>query len=227
MRKFIFLSIALLIGLSAEAQSYFFTEPDENSQRMLDSVKYVMPDFYTGTIFFDNGEQYIGPINIFTVNQRVHFKNEDGEVMELENNLDVSSVFIKGRTFLNSRYGYIEVFEAYGEVFMGEIKSVSIISGAKEGAFGSKSQTTSIQTVDFMDMPNGSWLDLSGGKKIPYSYKKMPYVYKKGNFQKANKKFFLKNFSDKKGFIEDYMQNNGVDFDNVEDVRKLFKAVVK
>ena len=227
MRKLIFLAVAMLACLSAGAQSYFFTEPTEESQMMLDSVKYVMPEFVTGTIVFDNGEQYIGPINIFTVTQRIHFKNENGEVMELTNNLDVSSVFIKGRTFLNSRYGYVEVYEAYGDIFMGEIRSVNIIAEAKEGAFGSKSQTTSIQTVNLMEKPNGGWMDLSGGKKVPYSYKKIPYVYKKGTFQKANKKFFLKNFAAKKGFIEDYTQSNDTDFDNVMDVRKLFRAVIK
>ena len=52
-------------------------------------------------------------------------------------------------------------------------------------------------------------------------------MYKKGSFQKATKKFFLKNFGDKKGFIENYLQNNDVDFNNVDDVRKLFKAVIK
>lgn len=227
MKKIIFLAAALFACMAAQAQSYYFAEPTEESQKMLDSVKYVVPEFVNGTIFFDNGEQYIGPINIFTLTQKIHFKNENGEVMELTNNLDVSSVFIKGRTFLNSRYGYLEVLEAVGEVFMGEIKNINIISEAKEGAMGSKSQTTSIQSIDFMERPNGTWMDFTEGKKIPYSYKKIPYVYKKGNFQKASKKFFIKNFPDKKGFIEDYLQNNKVDFENVQDVRKLFKAVSK
>lgn len=227
MKRILFLALLAFIGTTALAQSVFCTTPTAESQKMLDSVKYVMPEFVTGTIFFDNGTQYIGPVNIFTLNQKIHFKNEDGEVMSLDNNSDVSSVFIKGRTFLNSRYGYVEVYEAHDEMFMGEIRILSVFSEAKEGAFGTKSQTTSIQTVDLMEMSHSTMLDLTENKRTPYSYKKIPYVYRKGNFQKASKKFFIKNFSDKKGFIEDYLQNNDVDFENVQDVRKLFRAVIK
>ena len=227
MRKFIILAIAMLAGFGASAQSWSFTVPTEESQKMLDSVKYVMPAFVTGTIVFDNGEQYAGPVNIYTLTQCVHYKNEDGQVMELGNNMDVSSVYLKGRTFLNSRFGYLEVLEAYGDIFMGEVKSVNIIAEAKQGAMGTTSMTTSIQTVDVIDGRHGGTLDISPDKKTPYSYKKIPYIYKKGSFQKASKKFFLKNFGEKKGFIENYLQNNDVDFNNVEDVRKLFKAVIK
>ena len=227
MRKFIILTIAMLAGIGAWAQSWSFTVPTEESQKMLDSVKYVVPDFVTGTIVFDNGEQYVGPINIYTLSQNIHYKNEDGQVMELTNNMDVSSVYIKGRTYLNSRFGYLEVLEAYGDIFMGEVKSVNLIAQAKEGAMGTTSMTTSIQTIDVIDGRHGGILDITPDKKIPYSYKKIPYVYKKGSFQKATKKFFLKNFGDKKGFIENYLQNNDVDFNNVDDVRKLFKAVIK
>ena len=227
MKRILFLALLAFIGTTALAQSVFCTTPTAESQKMLDSVKYVMPEFVTGTIFFDNGTQYIGPVNIFTLNQKIHFKNEDGEVMSLDNNSDVSSVYIKGRTFLNSRYGYVEVYEAHDEMFMGEIRILSVFSEAKEGAFGTKSQTTSIQTVDLMEMSHSTMLDLTENKRTPYSYKKIPYVYRKGNFQKASKKFFIKNFSDKKGFIEDYLQNNDVDFENVQDVRKLFRAVIK
>ena len=227
MKRILLAAFLVFIGTTAMAQSIFCTTPTAESQKMLDSVKYVMPEFVTGTIFFDNGTQYIGAINIFTLNQKVHFKNEEGEVMVLDNNSDVSSVFIKGRTFLNSRYGYLEVYEASGEMFMGEIRVLNVFSEAKEGAFGTKSQTTSIQTVDLMEMSHSTMLDFTENKKTPYSYKKIPYVYKKGNFQKASKKFFIKNFSDKKGFIEDYLQNNDVDFENVQDVRKLFRAVIK
>ena len=227
MKRIVFIALLFFIGTTAMAQSVFCTTPTAESQKMLDSVKYVMPEFVTGTIFFDNGTQYIGAINIFTLNQKVHFKNEDGDIMVLDNNSDVSSVFIKGRTFLNSRYGYVEVYESYGDMFMGEIRILSVFSEAKEGAFGTKSQTTSIQKVDLMEMSHSTMLDLTENKRTPYSYKKIPYVYKKGNFQKASKKFFVKNFSDKKGFIEDYLQNNNVDFENVQDVRKLFRAVIK
>ena len=227
MRKLIFLAVAMLACLSAGAQSYFFTEPTEESQMMLDSVKYVMPEFVTGTIVFDNGEQYIGPINIFTVTQRIHFKNENGEVMELTNNLDVSSVFIKGRTFLNSRYGYVELYETVGDIFMGEVRKVGFISEDKVGAFGSKSQTTSIQTINSVQTSGGYMVDFEKQRNSPYTYKKIPYVCRKGLFLTVSKKTLQKCFPDKKDIIEQYIQEKNPNLSHVDDVREMFKTILK
>lgn len=225
MKKFLIIVIACIAGSGCFAQNITFDSPDEESRRILDSVRFVMPEFASGIVIFNDGSQSNGALNINTMTQCIHFIDPEGKDLALVNNDRVSKVFIKNRLFLKSRYGYIEVYETAGEIFMGELRSVNFISEAKEGAFGSKSQTTSIQTISHVHAPGGYMVELEKQKNTPYSYKKIPYLHRKGMFVQANKKAFQRYFPSKKDFIEQYIQEHDLRLNRVDDARKLFKAL--
>ena len=169
MKRFLSLVILLFIGTAAFSQTVSFTSPNAESQKMLDSVKYILPEFTAGMVIFKNGEQSNGAINISTIDQKIHFIDPKGEILVITNNDDVSRVFAKGRTFLNSRYGYVELYETIGDIFMGEVRRVGFISEDKVGAFGSKSQTTAIQTVNSVQTSGGYMVDFEKQKNSPYT----------------------------------------------------------
>ena len=50
MKRFISISFLMLICTAAFSQTVAFTSPNAESQKMLDSVKYVLPEFYTPVI---------------------------------------------------------------------------------------------------------------------------------------------------------------------------------
>lgn len=227
MKRFLSLVILLFIGTAAFSQTVSFTSPNAESQKMLDSVKYILPEFTAGMVIFKNGEQSNGAINISTIDQKIHFIDPKGEILVITNNDDVSRVFAKGRTFLNSRYGYVELYETIGDIFMGEVRRVGFISEDKVGAFGSKSQTTAIQTVNSVQTSGGYMVDFEKQKNSPYTYKKIPYVCRKGLFLTVSKKSLQKCFPDKKEIIEQYIQEKDPNLGNVEEVREMFKTILK
>lgn len=227
MKRFISISFLMLICTVAFSQTVAFTSPNAESQKMLDSVKYVLPEFAAGMVIFNNGEQSNGALNINTIDQKVHFVDPSGTILVLSNNEQVSRVFIKGRSFINSRYGYIEVYETAGDTFMGELRRVGFISEDKVGAFGSKSQTTSIQTINSVQTSGGYMVDFEKQKNSPYTYKKIPYLCRKGMFQTVTKKTLQKCFPDKKEAIEQYLAEKDPNLNNVDEVRELFKALAK
>ena len=227
MKKLVAIALLLFVGSAAFSQTVSFTSPNAESQKMLDSVKYVLPEFTAGMVIFKNGEQSNGAINISAIDQKIHFIDPKGEVLVITNNDEVSRVFAKGRTFLNSRYGYVELYETVGDIFMGEVRKVGFISEDKVGAFGSKSQTTSIQTINSVQTRGGYMVDFEKQRNSPYTYKKIPYVCRKGLFLTVSKKTLQKCFPDKKDIIEKYIQENDPNLSNVEDVRKMFKTILK
>ena len=227
MKRFLSLVILLFIGTAAFSQTVSFTSPNAESQKMLDSVKYILPEFTAGMVIFKNGEQSNGAINISTIDQKIHFIDPKGEILVITNNDDVSRVFAKGRTFLNSRYGYVELYETIGDIFMGEVRRVGFISEDKVGAFGSKSQTTAIQTVNSVQTSGGYMVDFEKQKNSPYTYKKIPYVCRKGLFHAVSKKTLQKCFPDKKEIIEQYIKEKDPNLGNVDEVREMFKTILK
>ena len=95
MKKFVAIALLMFIGTSAFSQTVSFTSPNAQSQRMLDSVKYILPEFTAGMVIFKNGEQSNGAININTIDQKIHFIDPKGEILVITNNDDVSRVLPK------------------------------------------------------------------------------------------------------------------------------------
>lgn len=227
MKKLLFIALMIFMGSAAFPQTVSFTSPNAQSQKMLDSVKYVLPEFAAGMVLFNNGERSNGAININTIDQKVHFVDTKGEILVISNNEEVSRVFVIGRSFMNSRYGYIEIYETSGDVFIGELRKVGFISEDKVGAFGSKSQTTAIQSVNSVQTTGGYMVDFEKQRNTPYIYKKIPYLCRKGMIQTVTKKTLQKSFPDKKEFIEQYMDEHKPNLNNVEDALEMFKAITK
>ncbi len=227
MKKLLSITLLLFLGTTAFAQTVSFTSPNAQSQKMLDSVQYVLPEFAAGMVLFNNGEQSNGAVNINTIDQKIHFIDPSGKILVITNNDEVSRIFVKGRTFVNSRYGYVEIYETAGDIFMGEVRKVGFISEDKVGAFGSKSQTTAIQSISGVQTTGGYMVDFEKQKNSPYIYKKIPYLFRKGLIQQVTKKTLQKCFPDKKELIEQYINEHDPNLSHVEDVREMFKAITK
>ena len=67
MKKLLSTFVMVYIAATAFAQTVSFTSPNAESQKMLDSVKYVLPEFSAGMVIFNNGEQSNGALNINTI----------------------------------------------------------------------------------------------------------------------------------------------------------------
>ena len=224
------LSLILMLSVAtlfAQEQNVIHHERGEDLQKyLLDSVKFVIPDFQSGIITFHDGNFSRGPVNISTIEQRVYFINTEGEHQVLTNEDQVSRVSIKGRTFIKSKYGYVELLQMAGDVALGAVRRTSFFETEKKGAYGMVSQTTSVTTIGTLQQ-NGTLYTLGVDQTTPFKFSIIPYLYKNSRVYISNKKNFQKCFPDKKEALEQYLKDNRVDFENIDDVTALFEALAK
>jgi hypothetical protein len=224
------LTLILLLGatvLFAQEQNVIHHERGEDLQQyLLDSIKFVIPEFESGIITFHDGNFSRGPVNISTIEQRVYFIGTDGKYQVLTNEDQVSRVSIKGRTFIKSKYGYIDLLKMSGDVALGAVRRVSFFETEKKGAYGMVSQTTSVTTIGTLQQ-GGQMYTLGVDQTTPFKYSVTPYLYKNSKVYLSNKKNFLKCFPDKKEAIEQYLKDHNVDFERLHDVTGLFDAITQ
>ena len=211
--------------LSASAQDKVEHRRGEDLQPyLLDSVKFVVPAFQPGVITFSDGTFSRGPVNISTIEQRIYFISPEGQHQVLANEDQVSRVYIKGRSFVKTKYGYVELVETLDEVALGAVRRTSFFETEKKGAYGMASQTTSVTTIGSFQQA-GQLYTLGVDQATPFKYKVIPYLCKDDRTYLSNKKNFQKCFPDKKALIEQYLKDHSVDFENFEDVKGLFEAL--
>ena len=209
---------------SAQAQDIQHQRGDDLKEYLLDSVKFVVPEYTAGFVKFRDGSFARGPVNISTIEQRIYFVNPEGEVQVLVNEDQVSYVTFDKRTFVKSRYGYVELVSSIDDVSLGFVRRVSFLESKKTGAFGSNAETSSVTSVSSI-FDSGIRYTLDVNQDTPYRYKVIPYFYKGEKVLLSNKKNLLKCFPDRKDFIEEYLKEHTVDFEEPEEVAALFEAV--
>ncbi|MDD2595420.1 MAG: hypothetical protein PHD11_06345 [Bacteroidales bacterium] len=221
MKKLLIFVFILLTWMPAFSQEIQHGKRDDLGQYILDSVKYVMPEYSKGIVVFTNGERSEGMLNISTIRQTLMFISPEGEVLEVKDNDEVSRVTIKGRSFVRHRGLYIELLNMASDVVLAANYRINFLETEKQGAYGKASPTTSVTTIsNYSD--GGRMIELDQNLTTPFRYKEVPYLYKDGTFYIASKKNFQKCFPDKKKQIESYLKETKVDFEKMEDVRLLF-----
>lgn len=198
------------------------TKKGDLANALMDSVKYVMPQFEQGIVVFKSGEQTEAKLNISTIDQTLRFIDKNDEVLTVINQDDVNRVTIKGRTFVRGRGVYVELLSMSSDVVLGVCRRVNFLETEKQGAYGTKaSPTTSVTTMTTYS-DNGQVYDLNQNITTPFLYKQIPYFYKNGILYLATKKMMIKCFPDKKAEIQAYIKEKRVDFNDIEQVRPLF-----
>lgn len=225
MKRSFSLLIALFFCCCLPAQNVIQHKRGEDlKQYLLDSIKFISEDYKSGFVKFRDGSSARGPVNISTIEQRIYFINPSGDVQVLVNEDQVSYVTFSGRTFIKSKYGYLELLSTVDEAALGVVRRVTFLEAEKKGAYGSSSQTTSVSTVTSFQEA-GVMYTLGVDKETPFLYKVIPYFYKNDKVLLSNKKNLIKCFPEKKAFIETYLNEHSVDFEKAEDVSALFEAL--
>jgi len=224
--KYLFF-LLLLCGTTLSAQDVVSHQRGEDLQQyLLDSVKFVVPDFQAGVIIFNDGTFSRGPINISTIEQRIYFVSPEGDYQVLTNEDQVTRATIRNRTFIKSKYGYVELLRTNEDVSLGAVRRTSFFETEKKGAYGMASQTTSVTTIGTIQQ-NGTMYTLGVDQKTPFKYKVIPYLYKDNRVLMSNKKNFQKCFPSKKAEIDAYLKDHNVDFENMEDVTALYEFLTQ
>ena len=117
MKKILLFLCFLACGSALQAQDVIqHQRGDDLHEYLLDSVKFIAKDYTAGFVKFKDGTSARGPVNISTIEQRIYFINPAGEVQILTNEDQVSYVTFSGRTFIKSKYGYVELVKSQNSV---------------------------------------------------------------------------------------------------------------
>ena len=147
MKKLLLVSVILLSVSCIYAQRQNFMYPDKESMQYFDSVKFVNPEFYPGVVVSKDGKLSGGKMNICTIDQKIHFINEQGDTLVIKNNENVQTASIIGKSYLNSKYGYVQLLENVGDVSIGELYLLEVHIDAPVGAYGLRCQTATVKKL--------------------------------------------------------------------------------
>lgn len=143
MKKIIFCLLILFSAVSGNAQRHTFMNMDKASRIFYDSVMYIKPQFYPGVVISIDGKQSSGSVNICTINQGLYFISPENDTLLVSNQETIDRVYILGRTYVNSKYGFVEMLEAAGDVTLCELRITESHTDAAPDAYGLKTHTKS------------------------------------------------------------------------------------
>lgn len=192
--------------------------------KMLDSVKYYLPEFKSGAIAFKNGDISRGVLNVSTVSQKVMFIDTEGAVLELANDKDVKLMSVGRITFIKHKEQYVQVIKSIQGLDLGVTKKVSFLEPEKQGAYGTASVTAAVSTYSSYQT-EGRAFDLEKNITTPFIYKEYLTLHRNGKFYHPDKKTFLKLYANKKTEIEKYVSENKIDFDSSADLIALMDFI--
>ncbi len=215
--------ICTLLLLIAVSYSWGQTPQADFEKSLPDSIKYVLPEFKTGRVVYNNGEFSNGAFNISTLDQSLRYIGENGEVLSLSNSEGIDRVIIGNMMFFRYNGAYLGVVESSGEILLCS-SSRLVFDDSKSGAYGMKSSTTSISQIGRIDNANNSGF-LNINKVSDYELKKKPYIYRNGRFYVPTRKAILKSFPNKTSQIEEFIKKNNPNFGKLEDMQALFNAL--
>ena len=222
MKKVLIGFLLLLCAVSMNAQKTTFMNVDRTSRMFYDSVLYVNPQFYPGVVISVDGKQSSGPINICTVNQKLYFINPESDTLMVTNQENIDRVYILGKAFVNSKYGYMQLLETAGDVTLCELRITVIHTDAAPGAYGTKNQTSATKALTYAEWSSSLLLHLDINADKAFSYSKKPFLFVDGKAYPVTQKALVKHFPEHKEFIEQYFKENNVTLTSVAPVRELF-----
>ncbi len=193
---------------------------DDLNAKMLDSVKYYLPEFKSGAIAFNNGEISRGVLNVSTVTQRVMFVDTEGKILELADNNNVKLMSVGRVTFVKFREKFVQIVKSIPSLDLGVTKKVTFLEAEKPGAYGTASVTASVQSYSSYSTM-GENFKLDENITTPFIYNEYLYLHRNGKFYSPDLKTFKKLYPDKKEAIEAYVSENKVHFDSLDDVSAL------
>lgn len=190
------------------------------SEMINPELQQIFPGFQKGSIYYKGERPIECNLNYNFLLDEILFLNEKGEKMALANPQDVSKVIINDRTFIPSPKGYFEVIEN-GEVSLVYKWICRISKVGKEGALGISTDAPSVYQLNRFSFDAREW-KMGVDEEAVAAVEVKPYLKIDSKFiQITDAKSFMKAFRGEKIKLNQYIDQNSVDFKKEADIRKL------
>ena len=173
-----------------------------------EDVYYLMPAFGQGMVYFEGQAPAQGKMNICAADNTLRFLDKDGKEMVAGNIDNVVRVVIDGIVFLRDSGVFYRLYPVTMDAGVAFEREVTIIRDAKQGAYGTTSQTSSTTEVSQMYDANGITYNLVKDKKYPYNVYETVFLYRGNSVLSFTKKNLRKLFPSHKDEIDAWCKAN-------------------
>lgn len=180
---------------------------------------YIYPEFVEGVVLMKNGRKNEVSINYNAISEEMIFVKGPHKLAigSTESEL-IDTVFMEEKKFIRLGGRFVEILHQSNicDLFV-EYKCKLDYPG-KDVGYGGTSQTAAVDNYS-VNYSNGLVYEL----QLPDNYDTKPYliyyVKKEGVVNEVtNLRQFMKHFKDKQDLFKDYVKNNNVKFENIEQV---------
>lgn len=174
---------------------------ETTSGRMPDEVFYLMPSFGDGMVYIKGQRPAQGKMNICAVDNTLRYLDKDGTELSAGQNDDIIMVTIDGVTFLRDNGFFYRRYPVTADFGVALKRSVTVMTDVKEGAYGTKSHTSSITQISNL-YADGINYELNKAKEYPYTVSETVFLYRGNEIILLNKRNLRKLFPEKKAEMD-------------------------
>lgn len=189
------------------------------------ALKYRYETFRTGSVSYYNGRTATARLNYNILLGEMQFIDITGDTLSLADEHIIQHIKIGENAFYyDPRYGYLELVAEYPKVKLSIQQSFSTVLKEKKGAYEQSTGVSSIRNYSAYSTGNSQVHRLQSnedyliGKDINY------FLIDHNNYvHRANKSALKKLFAQQKKAIATYLNEEKIDFDKEEDLRRLLQ----
>ena len=212
-------------SLFSQATSTFTIKAGEDINEVYKQV-FKYPEFRDGKVVFAYGTPAGAKMNYNLIIGKIQFIDSKNDTLIIADEAAIKFISIGADTFYYDNDKYVELLANYGKVKVALQQTIKFLNEKNIGAFGMPDATHNIDNYNTLRANNTYALKVN--KDLVYS-KERKYYFSEGddNFVIVNKKNLLKEFPHKKKFIENYLKEQKIDFDNEANLKGLFSYLAK
>ena len=222
MQKFLFIVILFSCCgiLLAQTKKTFVVNPGE---KLVDKVPlneiYRYPEFTMAEITMKSGAVARAKVNYNSIFSEMQFIDVTGDTLSIADEKNIREIAVGKDTFYFAET-WVELTNNYNTMKIARHKLIEMMNKEKIGAMGIPG-FGAIETNSKSSMSQ-HLRDLVANEKLTYTERITYFIGDRFNhFSKANKKGLMKIYHSKEKEIEKYLQENKVDFNNEDDLKKL------
>lgn len=196
---------------------------DDINTALADSVKYKYPSFITGRVVYKDGNVGGSLMNYNFLLGEVQFIDPKGDTLSLANEATVKMITIGNDTFYYDGI-YLMAVQQNAQAKIARNDKMRIADVKKAGGYGMYTSTGGIESYSSLTTSTTS-IHLKEDRRMLFITKTTYYIGDKfDHFLPVSKKNIFKMFGKKKG-LDDFINDNKIDFRKVEDLEKLIAFI--
>lgn len=184
---------------------------------------YLMPSFAEGTVYFRGQVPAKGILNISAVDHSLRFLAKDGTELVAVNPENIVKVMIDTVMFMRYQDMFYRMFPLKDDVGIAVLKTASVQRDAKQGAYGTTSQTSAVKEFGTI-YSDGIQYNLGGDKNKPYTVSETIFIYRGDQIYTLGKRGLKKLFPESKDRIDAYFKDGGTVPETVEEALQLLAS---